>query len=101
MKLPSQKEFELLALLSDGREHAGRAVALRYKEETGRTISYGTLYTTFRRLRSAGWIDAREDEDQDGRVRYFRVVGAGERVLTRARAHYAAMATFPRLKAAT
>ena len=70
-------------------------MATRYKEEAGRSISYGTLYTTFRRLREAGWVDSRDDDDQDGRVRYFRLLGAGARALMAGRRHYAALADLP------
>jgi DNA-binding PadR family transcriptional regulator len=92
---PSLKEFELLALLGDGRERAGREVAKLYeKENGGRTISYGTLYTTFRRLHKAGWVAVRDDQDRDGRVRYFRLLGAGMMALDEARRHHARLAVF-------
>ena len=73
---------------------AGRDVAHRYKEETGKSIAYGTLYTTFRRLRDDGLVTVRDDEDEDGRIRYFRINGAGKRALTDAREHYIALGNF-------
>jgi DNA-binding PadR family transcriptional regulator len=93
VKLPSPKELELLALIST-KELTGREVALRYKAETGRSISYGTLYTTFRRLKEAGWVESRDDRDRDGRVRFFRLSASGARILKQARNEYARLATF-------
>lgn len=92
MKLPSDVEMQLLALVDT--ERSGREVALRYKAETGRTISYGTLYTTFRRLKEEGWVSVRDDADEDGRVRYFKITGAGVTALRSAREHHASLAAF-------
>jgi len=91
-RLPSDVEFRLLALAVE--ERSGREIAREYKREVGRSISYGTLYTTFRRLKDAGWVRVREDEDADGRLRYFQTSGAGLRALASARAHHASLANF-------
>lgn len=80
MKFPSKTEADLLAALG-AREISGRDLAKQYEKETGRSISYGTLYTTMRRLKDAGWITVREDEDEDGRVRFFKLTGDGCRAL--------------------
>lgn len=93
MKLPSPKEMQLLVIVTD-EELSGRDVAKKFKEETGEDISYGTLYTTFRRLKDEGWVNTRDDEDEDGRVRFFRTNGAGARVLKEARAHHSYLANF-------
>lgn len=85
--------MQLLALVAE-EELAGREVALRYQTETGRAISYGTLYTTFRRLKDDGLVSVRDDEDEDGRVRYFRITGHGKRALNEARARYQSLASF-------
>lgn len=92
MKLPSQTEYELLVVLAP-RELPGRTVAQRYEEQTGRGIAYGTLYTTLRRMTEAGWIKARDDEDEDGRVRHFKVTGLGDRAITEGRKTFSALAT--------
>ena len=88
----SDVEFWLLSLAVE--ERSGREIAREYKKEVGRSISYGTLYTTFRRLKEAGWVRVREDEDVDGRVRFFQTSGAGLRALASARSHHRAMAEF-------
>jgi DNA-binding PadR family transcriptional regulator len=93
MVLPSTKELELMALV-ESEELSGREVAKRYEKETNKRISYGTLYTTFRRLKESGWVEARESSDDDGRVRYFRLTGAGIRVLRDARRHHTRLAHF-------
>ncbi|MBK8096041.1 MAG: PadR family transcriptional regulator [Planctomycetes bacterium] len=92
MDLPSTVEFQLLALVVT--ERSGRDVAHALKNETGRTISYGTLYTTFRRLRESGWVSVRDDVDEDGRVRWFRITAAGLKAMERAREQYRGLAEF-------
>lgn len=93
MKLPSPTELQFLALVAP-REQSGRDVARLYREETGSTVSYGTLYTTFRRLKEQGWVSSRDDEDEDGRVRFFRISALGQRALREGRAFYAGLSTF-------
>lgn len=92
-KLPTDIEFQLMALVA-GRERTGREVAKAYKEETGKSISYGTLYTTFRRLKTRKWVDVRESSDEDGRLRYFILIAEGERALKDSRDRFATLATF-------
>ncbi len=91
-RLPSDVEFRLLALAVE--ERSGREIAREYKKDVGRSVSYGTLYTTFRRLKEAGWVRVREDSDADGRVRFFQTSGAGLRALAAARAHHLSMSEF-------
>lgn len=92
--LPSPREMELLAILVRHGRCSGREVAKRYQEETKSSISYGTLYTTFRRLKESGWVDVADDTDQDGRVRYFTITGAGVRALSGARERCLGLAEF-------
>ena len=92
MDLPSDVEFRLLTLVVV--ERSGREVAHEYKKATGSAISYGTLYTTFRRLRERDWVTVRDDEDVDGRVRWFRITGTGAKAMQRARARYEGLAAF-------
>jgi len=80
MKLPSPVEDDLLHALG-AREVNGRDLAKRYESETGRSMSYGTLYTTMSRLKDAGWVSVREDEAGDRRVRLFKVTGVGQQAL--------------------
>src|SRR5688572_30296336 len=93
MKLPSPVEMQLLALVAD-RELSGREVAKLYEKETGKSISYGTLYTTFRRLKESSWVKSRDDEDADGRVRYFRIDVNGRKALAEGRDFYSEIAGF-------
>lgn len=91
-RLPSDVEFRLLVLATE--ERSGREIAKLYAKEVGRSISYGTLYTTFRRLKETGWVRVREDEDADGRVRFFQTSGAGLRAVAAARSHHESLASF-------
>ena len=84
MKLPSPTEMGLLEALGP-REISGRDLAKRYEKETGKSISYGTLYTTMRRLKEDGWIEARDSDEGDRRVRLFKISGTGAKVLPKAR----------------
>ena len=93
MKIPSATEMQLLALVS-ACERSGREVAALYEDETGSKISYGTLYTTFRRLKDFGWVEARDDEDEDGRVRFFQTTGLGRQALDEARSYYQSLSVF-------
>lgn len=63
-------------------------MAKLYKSETGSRISYGTLYTTFRRMQERGWVTVTEDSDADGRVRFFLITASGLRAFDRSRASY-------------
>ncbi len=87
MKLPSQTELGLLVALGAIR-CTGRDLAKRYKDEVGKSISYGSLYTTMSRLKDQGWVDAEDSEDEDGRLRYFRITGKGQRAIQEAREFY-------------
>lgn len=84
MKWPSPTETALLDLMGT-RERTGREIAEAYAEEHGSTISYGTLYTALRRLKEGGWIDMRDDEDEDGRLRYYKLSGTGVKMLPKLR----------------
>ncbi len=92
-KILSATELKLLSLVTT--ERNGREVAKLYRKETGKRISYGTLYTTFRRLRERGWVRMRGDRGSDGRIRLFVVTAAGSRALVGACAYYATLAEFP------
>lgn len=76
MKLPSPTETNLLNALGP-REISGRELAERYKQEGHGSISWGTLYTAMRRLKEAGWVEVREDEVGDRRMRYFKISANG------------------------
>jgi DNA-binding PadR family transcriptional regulator len=93
VKRPSEVEFLLLALLGAD-EWTGRQVAKRYDSEVGKRIPYGTLYTTFSRLRDHGWVTTRDDSDSDGRLRYFKITATGRKAVVNTRAWYGSLASF-------
>jgi DNA-binding PadR family transcriptional regulator len=93
MKLPSPTETQLLAILAQHGELSGREVAKIFKQETGKSMSYGTLYTTFRRMKEQKWVTSRDAEDEDGRVRYFEIDMRGKAALSTARKHYLAISS--------
>jgi len=68
-------------------EMAGRDIGKAYEAEFG-SMSYGTLYTTLRRLKEAGFVDSRDDEDEDGRVRFFTLTGNGQRAVAKSRVFF-------------
>jgi DNA-binding PadR family transcriptional regulator len=94
----SNLEFQLLAVLG-AKEQSGRDVALAYHGETGQELSYGSLYTTLRRLKESGFVDTRESEDEDGRIRYFKINGHGRAALAARRRELHSLATFGQKKA--
>src|SRR5688572_27151219 len=94
MKLPSATEMRLLGILSEHGELAGREVAKAYQKEFKTSISYGTLYTTLRRLKEQQWVRTRDDEDQDGRVRFFSLDPRGKAALNAALRYQAAVGGF-------
>lgn len=75
------------------REKIGRQIALDFAEDIGESIGYGTLYTTLRRLRDSGLVEARDDVDADGRVRYFKITAEGLRTLSNRSDEYYRLAT--------
>jgi DNA-binding PadR family transcriptional regulator len=84
----SHVEIALLSVLHLNEEQAGREVAASFRKEIGREIALGTLYTTLRRLKEEGLVNARDDEDEDGRIRFFTITANGTRALVEARNHY-------------
>ena len=92
MKTPSAVEYQLLALVV--RERSGREVAKAYQAETGKSISYGTLYVVLGRLQEQGWVKVRDDQDVDGRIRYFKITGLGAKALASTRRWYRSQAKF-------
>ena len=57
-------------------------------------MSPGTLYTTFRRLREAGWVKVRDAADRDGRIRFFKITAPGASALNRGREYYRDLSSF-------
>ncbi len=67
------------------KEKYGLEIIESIKEETGDNISLGGLYTTLNRLEKKGYVKGRWGEataERGGnRRKYYRLTGAGERVL--------------------
>lgn len=82
---------QLLSLVA--KERTGREIAALYEERFGRPISFGTLYTAFRRMRDDGLVTARNgrtSRGEDQRLRYFKIAGPGVAVLNRSVDEYTA-----------
>jgi DNA-binding PadR family transcriptional regulator len=92
-RLPNPTQLQFLAVMGTD-ELPGRDIAKRLKKESGRAIGYGTLYVTLQRLRDEGWVAYSDTSDVDGRVRIFRVTGAGARAVARARSFHEGLAVF-------
>ena len=88
----SPVELQILALVVD--ERTGRDVAALFEREAGRRIPFGSLYTSFRRMRARGLVTSREDRDQDGRIKYFLATPRGLATLQRSRAFYGRLGYF-------
>lgn len=91
-------EFEqlvLLALLRLGNDAYGMEVREEIEARTGRTVSYGAVYTTLDRLEGKGFVAFRVGEatpERGGRARkYFQVSAAGREALREAREVLAVM----------
>jgi len=78
MKL-TYTELHLLSLTL--LERSGREIAQLFKTETGKTITYGTLYVTLSHLKGMGLVSMRTTEDEDGPIRWFKITDAGDAVL--------------------
>ena len=80
----SEPAFQILLALSDRPRH-GLGVAAEVESRTGGRVVLGasTLYTAFRRMRSAGWIHEVEDPpgEEDSRRRFYALTEVGRRVL--------------------
>lgn len=82
----SEPVFHILLALVDAERH-GYGIMLDVKERTGGalTLAPGTLYGAIKRLRTHGLIEETEErvdpELDDERRRYYRLTGAGERVV--------------------
>ena len=91
--MPSTTEYALLRLTV--KERNGIEIADAYEAAMGKAISLGTLYTTLRRLKDAGLIAVRDDEDEDGRVKWFQLTAAGARACARWAARAEALSGLP------
>lgn len=85
-------EFEhlvLLAILRLGPDAYGVRIRRIIIERAERSVSFGAVYSTLRRLEAKGMICGREEDPDEGEVgrpkRIFRVTDAGIETLAQAR----------------
>jgi DNA-binding PadR family transcriptional regulator len=76
MRLPSELEFRILALVSE--ERTEREVAQCYKAMSGKLISHGAIHTTFGRMKDMGWVAVREDGNADPDQRWYTITRMGK-----------------------
>lgn len=83
--LPSPTEFSILSLLANrSRSHelTGLEIAEGHRAATNRALSFGTMYSTLRRLKDEGLVVAETRWTEDGdKVRVFKLTGDGVHVL--------------------
>lgn len=85
-RVPTSTQVRLLSLACT--ERSGREIAALYEERFGQAISYGTLYTTLRRLKEDGMVTMRKTKG-DGRARHYRITASGRHALERGLDHAA------------
>ena len=74
--MPSELEFRILALVSEGLTE--REVAQRYKVMSGKLISQGSIHTTFGRMKDMGWVAVRADTGADEGQCRFNITPMGK-----------------------
>ena len=81
-------EFELLVMLTIirlGENAYGVPISQEIEEQTGRSVSYGTVYSTLERLQKKGLVASNLGEatpERGGRAkRYFRATSTGLRTV--------------------
>ncbi len=78
------KEIQILQILL-GRDKYGLEIIKRVKEDTGRKMSLGGLYTTMHRLEKKGYVKSRwgetTPERKGNRRKYYCLTGAGRKSL--------------------
>lgn len=84
-------EAAVLAAVARGKQ-SGREVAQTYAADNESEITYGTLYTTLRRLKEKGFVDTEDGQDEDGRIRYFEITAKGQGALAQAHRALTALA---------
>jgi DNA-binding PadR family transcriptional regulator len=98
------EELVLLAVLVLKDNAYGVSIRELIKEETGRDVSFGAIYTTLDRLKNKGYVSSKQGEptqERGGRAkRYFKIEGLGETALTEAQSARNKMLRLARLKPA-
>ena len=68
-------EGAVYAVLPSGVEKEGRDLCRDVSAHLGRVVQQGTFYVKMRYLLEAGSVEARDDKDADGDVRYYSITG--------------------------
>ena len=81
-------EFELLVMLTIirlGEDAYGVPISREIEEQTGRSVAFGTVYTTLERLQNKGYVRSNLGDatpERGGRAkRYFRATSTGLRTV--------------------
>jgi DNA-binding PadR family transcriptional regulator len=83
----SPLSYTLLALLKKGKM-PGTELAQAYETRTLRKVTFGTLYTTLKRLETRKLIESSEGTD-DRREKYYKLSKTGKEALKRSKDFYA------------
>jgi len=89
-KVPSSREYQLLAVLVRGEWDAGvgaelngRQIAKAYEAAADEAIPYGTVYTLLSAMEESGWVRSREDLHEGRRTRWYRINKRGAAAVER------------------
>jgi DNA-binding PadR family transcriptional regulator len=100
---PSDREFQLLAVLApgeqsqtDGPELSGRQIAKTHEEETHEAVSYGRVHTFLHAMEERGWVRSREDHHDGRHTRLYRLDPRGLEAVSRWRRDSAPPGAEPR-----
>ena len=97
-KVPSSREYQLLAVLvrnewvaGKASELNGRQIARNYEAAADEAIPYGTVYTLLGAMEESGWVRPREDLHEGRRTRWYRINKPGAAAVERWRERNAAL----------
>jgi DNA-binding PadR family transcriptional regulator len=83
------EELTLRLIIALAENAYGVPIRQGLEEATKKKVSYGAVYTTLERLENKGFIEAYDGpplEEREGRAkRFYKVTGAGQEALDRAR----------------
>ena len=82
--LINTREAEILSILINGEKY-GREIRDEYEKRTGRSMPFGSLYTTLERIDQKGYIRSRLGEGTHvrggNRRKYYRLTASGTAAL--------------------
>lgn len=89
-------EFRLLVIIHKKKALTGRDIAAVYKKKMKRKVSYGSLYTSLRRLTADGFVSNTRPakNSKDSRIRVFSLTKTGRVIVRQTRNHFTSLAKF-------